>query len=212
MKILLAGATGLIGTAFIDACSGSGIELELVLRKPSDHWPNLKQHIIDFDSIDSLTLETKFDALVCCLGTTIKKAGSQAAFRRVDYQYVVDLASWAEKHKVHHFSVISSIGANANSSNFYLRTKGEMENAVGTKDIPSISILRPSLLLGDRKEFRLGERIGQAVLGVLSPLLVGSLRKQKPVADWQVAKTLMSDLEQPIEGINIIESTEIFEA
>lgn len=121
----------------------------------------LEEVITDFKDLDSLRKQVKGDVVFCCLGTTISKAGSEAAFRRVDFELVRWVAVAAAENKIPQFLVVSSMGADAQSRNFYLRTKGEMEKAVSVLNFNQCVILRPSMLTGSRKEFRFGERVGQ---------------------------------------------------
>ena len=118
----------------------------------------------------------------CCIGTTLKQAGSREAFRKVAYDLIVEFASRCRKLEVDYFGVISALGANAGSHNLYSRTKGEMENALIQLKFKSLSIFKPSLLDAKRIEFRTGERIATLLLNIASPLLFGSLRNLKPIS------------------------------
>jgi uncharacterized protein YbjT (DUF2867 family) len=129
----------------------------------------LKAQAIDFDRLQELRIEA--NDVYCCLGTTIKQAGSQAAFRRVDFDYVVGLAAAAARDGAKRLLVVSSLGADARSGVFYNRVKGEMEEAVRAAGVARTLIFRPSLLSGPRAEYRTGERIGLVVGSVLGPLL-----------------------------------------
>ena len=128
----------------------------------------LKQHIIDFDKPETYQNLVIGDDFFCTIGTTIKKAGSQEAFRKVDFEYPKQFATIASQNKVNQFIIVSSLGANATSSNFYLNTKGEIQNFLKDCNLESVSIFQPSLLLGNRTEFRLGEKIGTFFMKLIS--------------------------------------------
>ncbi len=130
------------------------------------------------------------ETAVCCLGTTIKTAGSQAAFRAVDYEAVIAFARLAKRVGVQHFIVVSAVGASSTSASFYSRVKGEMEAALQAMNFATLSIVQPSLLLGERAEQRLGERIGQVVSLPLAPLLMGPLSPYRPIHGADVAKAM----------------------
>lgn len=171
--------------------------------------PKLTEYVIDFDSPDSYKERVKGDDLFCCLGTTIKKAGSQAAFEKVDFTYPVGFAEIAVRNGIKQYLIISSIGAKAKSGNFYLRTKGKCEEAIENTSIPSISIFRPSLLLGDRKEFRIGEKISKYVMRFFTLFMFGKLRKYKPIQSEVVAKAMYHAAQYGEKGVHIYESDKI---
>lgn len=209
--VFIAGGTGLIGQAVRkQLAADSTIEKVFVLSRRKLDSLHAKEQLIEFDfeNWNQIQLDQTPDWVICTLGTTIKKAGSQAAFTKVDDEYVRHLADLAAKWNCS-FGVISSIGATANTSNFYLRTKGEMEQYVQSLNLNQTVILRPSLLLGDREEFRLGEKVGEVLSKLLSPLLFGSLKKYKPVYDREVAHTLITKLKAALPGVDIVESDQI---
>jgi uncharacterized protein YbjT (DUF2867 family) len=146
------------------------------------------------------------------LGTTIAKAKTKEAFKSVDYNYVVELAKLAERSHCKKFLVISSIGANASSTNFYLRTKGEMENAINSFYIPEIYIFRPSILLGKRNEFRLGELVGKFMIQVSGIFLFGKFKRYKGVQSKIVASSMIYFSKFGTDRLKIIESDKIVDA
>jgi uncharacterized protein YbjT (DUF2867 family) len=210
-KALLIGATGLIGAHCLQELimDNEFAQIEAWVRRPLDlSHPKLQSIIMNLGDIPQI-VSTDATHIFCCLGTTIRKAGSQNAFRKVDYEYVVELAKLAERSHVEKFLVISSIGANAESGNFYLRVKGEMEEAVKSLSIPAIIIIRPSMLLGKRQEFRLGEQIGKGLMLVFNFLLVGKLRKYRGIKSVTVAKAMVRLAKEHSEGRIEVESNHI---
>jgi len=182
----------------------------IVTRKPIEFkHAKLIQKQIDFDLIESLKLDFKVDDVFCALGTTIKTAGSQDAFYKVDYTYVVNLGKWCDTHGVKRFLIVSAMGANSKSGIFYNRVKGEMESAVSQLKIPQKMIFRPSLLMGDRKEKRGGEKIAQVVMGGLGFLFVGPLLKYKGIHADVVASSMIKTAKQDLPGFKIYESGEM---
>ncbi len=157
-------------------------------------------------------LEVNFplvDVVICCLGTTIKKAGSEKSFYNTDVEIPLKIADLAIKHAVKHFIIQSSVGANSKSGNFYLKCKGELEDALINKKFESLVIARPSVLLGARKEFRLGELLSKSAMKLFSWTLIGSMRKYKAIKALDVAKAMLElSIHQP-QGVKILEYDEI---
>ncbi|MBP6302526.1 MAG: NAD(P)H-binding protein [Bacteroidia bacterium] len=206
MKIAVVfGATGLTGHLLVDALLNDQRyeQVRVLVRHtfPVQH-KKLQVLVTDFQSSESLAVGLKGDEVFCCIGTTIRKAGSQEAFRAVDYDIPVRAAEIALQNGVKQFIVMSSLGANAQSTNFYLRTKGEMEQAVLTIGLPGVVVVRPSMLLGNRKEVRIGEKIGQWLIIALGPFLLGGLKKYRGITSQQVAQAMIqlanSDTSQQI--------------
>jgi uncharacterized protein YbjT (DUF2867 family) len=210
---LIAGATGLVGRqclARLLDLPAYGRVIALV-RRPLPHTDvKLEQRVVDFGQ---LGLEgTDFptaDDVFCCLGTTMKIAGSEAAFRQVDFVYVVSLASQALGRGAKQFLLVSSLGANPRSSIFYSRVKGETEAAISALSFEGRQIFRPSILLGERAELRTGERAGIAVMRGVSFALLGPLRKYRPIAAATVARAMVRVALQAPRGVNIYESDAI---
>ena len=211
---LIIGSTGLIGSHLLDLLLESQ-EYEKVItfvkRDSGIQHPKLKQHIIDFDKPDTYKELVVGDDFFCSIGTTIKKAGSQDAFRKVDFEYPKQFASLAQQNKVNQFLIITSLGADANSSNFYLKTKGEIQDFLKNCAFESISILQPSLLLGNRTEFRLGEKMGVYFMKLFSFLFIGNLKKYKAIQSEAVAKAMFIIAQKNYKGFQIIESDSIQE-
>ncbi len=209
---LLLGASGLVGGHCLDLLLAHSAWSRVVVlgrrRLPREH-PKLEQHVVDFDKLDSHTECFRAEDVFCCLGTTLKQAGSEEAFRRVDFGYVTEAARIAAAEGAEQFGLVSALGADAGSRVFYNRVKGEAEDAVRALPFRSVHILRPSLLLGERKEFRLGERIAEAAAWALGPLMRGSLSRFRPVHSRAVAAVLVRLAGERSSGVKIVESDRI---
>ena len=153
----------------------------------------------------------KADDVFCALGTTIAKAGSQAAFRKVDYEIPLQIAELALHNGATQFILVSSLGADATSSFFYSKVKGELETALQKMKFDSLLIFRPSILLGDRNEQRLGEEVGKFFAEKLTFLFAGPLKKYKGTPANLLAKTMVNVAQEKGKGVRIIENVEIFE-
>jgi uncharacterized protein YbjT (DUF2867 family) len=209
---LIIGSTGLVGAQLLNLILESPVYDKVVVfvkRDTAIKHPKLIQHLIDFDKIENYQNLVVGDDFFCTIGTTIKKAGSQEAFKKVDLIYPKQFAQIALKNKVSQFLIISSLGANEQSTNFYLKTKGEMEAFLKKLTFKSTIILRPSLLLGNRTEFRVGEKFGAIFMKTISILLFGKLQKYKPIESKTVAKALFELAQQNQDGFKIYESNEI---
>ncbi|MES2780224.1 MAG: oxidoreductase, partial [Bacteroidota bacterium] len=145
----------------------------------------------------------------CCLGTTIKVAGSQDSFRKVDYDYPVKVAEICLQQGAQQFLLVSAMGANSMSAIFYNRVKGEVEKAIEALRYPGFQIFRPSLLMGNRKEVRVGELIGKVVMKGLGFLFIGPLKKYKAIEGETVAKAMVKASLQHNAGVWIYQSDEI---
>lgn len=194
-RACLLGASGLVGGFCLQAllADESYVSVTLLSRRelPVVSSPRLSQKVIDFESLAAPDFAGA-DDVFCCLGTTIGKAGSQAAFRRVDLEYPLAAAKAAREAGAKQFVLVSSVGANPASKNFYLRTKGELEQAVSDLGFRAVHIFRPSLLLGSRKEFRLGERIAMAVMPLLNLAMLGGLRRYRAISAAGVGKAMVA--------------------
>lgn len=207
---IVIGATGLVGSYLVTELINSDNYNKVVLlvrKKTSFNHPKIEAHVIDFENIDAELI--KGDDLFCAIGTTIKKAGSKHNQYKIDCDYPVKIAQIAKQNHVKQFILVSSIGANANSSNFYLRTKGELEEKITSLHFNLFAILRPSFILGKRNEFRLGEKIGIVFVKLLAPIFVGGLKKYKGVPAIDIAKKMIVLANSNLYGKLIIESGEI---
>ena len=195
LQALIVGATGAIGSELLNLCLDDAryARVTVIARRPAtaDH-AKLNWIEADFDVLSEIAPIAGLaggDAF-CCLGTTIRAAGSKAAFRRVDFDYVVATARFAGKCEMTHFAMVSALGADSRSGIFYNRTKGDVEAAVLERGFPSLHIFRPSLLTGERAGFRLKEAVGKWLLLPMTPLLVFGLRKFRPIAIARVARAM----------------------
>ncbi len=198
-NILLLGGTGLIGTEVLKSIllypeiqktivwaralpttnAGKPIEVQSVT------WESFSNGDVEFPK--------NIDAVICCLGTTIKKAGSQEKFREVDFDYPLLAAKKAKQAGVKAFLIVTAMGSDANSLVFYNKVKGEIERELTSLGFSYLGIFRPSLLLGDRKEVRMGEKIGE-VIGALVPFSLIGLKKYKPIYAEFVARSIIKTL------------------
>ncbi|TQV74698.1 hypothetical protein FLL45_06980 [Aliikangiella marina] len=223
-NLVVAGVTGLIGSEVLKQDLSPFQQVFCLARKAIDlssfqsrSKPNVHTKLppdfqllnTDFNQIELPQASSTSDAIICALGTTIKKAGSQSAFRQVDYHMVLNLANAGINRGYKRFIVVSSVSADAKSDNFYLKTKGELELALRSLDFEQLCVIRPALLLGPRAEFRIAERIGTILLPLLSPLLIGKLRRYRPVQAKAVAKRLVSESLKQNKPFRIVESEAI---
>ncbi|HEY6187733.1 MAG TPA: oxidoreductase, partial [Pyrinomonadaceae bacterium] len=175
---------------------------------PVEH-EKLEQHTIDFARLAEFAPLLQTQDIFSCLGTTIKKAGTRDAFREVDYTYQYEAARMAAQAGAEQLLLVSSMGANARSSIFYNRVKGELEDAVSKLPLRGVQIFRPSLLLGAREEFRRGERVSEYAMKTFSFLLLGPLEKYRPVQASAVAHAMLKIAKEHPSGVNVFESNRI---
>jgi len=209
---LIAGASGLVGSyclQFLLQSEQYNKVIALVRHNLPVQHPKLEQLVVDFDQLNQYKSQLKADDVYCCLGTTIKQAGSNENFFKVDYAYVYQLAALTSANAASQFLLVSAMGADANSVIFYSKVKGQIENAVKTLTFRAIHIFQPSLLLGNRTEKRTGESMAQALMPKFSFLLVGGLRKYRPVAAADVAKAMVLTAQQNITGLHYYPSDKI---
>lgn len=192
MTATLIGATGLIGGYLLEELLKDNYydTVRILIRRPFElTHPKLEKKLVDFSDPESFRLALEgSDVVFCTIGTTQKKVkGDKEAYRKVDYDIIVNAARFCKMNGCETFVFVSAVGANSKSNNFYLKLKGEVEDAVKAVGLKSIHIMRPSLLIGNRKEFRLGEKIAQWVMPVFSFLLP---KKYRPVKARDVAKEM----------------------
>ncbi len=201
---LLLGATGLVGSHLLEQLLDSPHYSRVVAltRRPLGiQHPKLQESIIDFDNPDPSKI--KGDDLFCALGTTLRKAGSQAAQYRTDCTYPFEIGKIARQNGVRQYLLVSSVGANAAASGFYLRTKGELEDKIKGLDFEHFVTARPSFLLGERSEFRLGEKIGIILAKIFAPLIP---RRYRGIEAARVARALIQLANTGDKGFQVVES------
>ncbi|GAA3928069.1 NAD-dependent epimerase/dehydratase family protein [Hymenobacter algoricola] len=209
---LIAGASGLIGSQLLLLLLASDRYAKVIAvgRRPVPYvHPKLEQRVLELDYLEEHRLSLIADDVFCCLGTTMRQAGSREAFYRVDYLYVVKLAAVTAANFAAQLIVVSAMGADPASRIYYNRVKGEMEQAVRQTPFRAIHIFRPSLLLGERGEKRTGEQFGAVLLRVFHPVLVGPLRKYRAVAAAVVARAMVRAAEDDGGGVLVHSSDEI---
>jgi uncharacterized protein YbjT (DUF2867 family) len=210
---LLLGATGgLVGGHCLELLLGDEAYERVVTlgrRKLALEHPKLAQHVIDFERLHAHADLMSAQDVFCCLGTTIKQAGSQEAFYKVDFTYPHEVARLSQEQGAEQFLLVSALGADARSRIFYNRVKGETEEAIGRLAFDGVQIFRPSLLLGERAEFRLGERVAEKLSRIFSFLFLGSLQKYRPVHARTVAAAMVAAARRRPRGVNVFESDEI---
>ena len=179
---LVIGSTGLVGRLLVNELMRKNISTIAVTRRPiKNNYNSNSLFEVDFNSVLDNKKFPPCDHVYICLGSTIKKAGSQQAFRKVDFEYSQEFAKIARNMGVKKISLVSSVGANSKSKNFYLRVKGELEEAIDSLDYDQINIYRPSLLIGSRDETRFLEKLGQNLSLLINLLLWGSLKKYRSI-------------------------------
>jgi len=209
---LLLGGSGLVGGHCLDYLLNDEYytQVKALVRRPlSVEHPKLIQHQVSFDKLKDHLAKIKANDVYCCLGTTIKKAGSQKAFRKVDFSYPKEIAKLSLANGAEQFLLISALGANPNSLIFYNRVKGEVEQAIAQCGFQGFYIFRPSLLLGERKERRLSEEFGQKIFQWLSFGFMGVLKKYKPIEGKAVAFAMVEIAKEQRQGKQIFESSHI---
>jgi uncharacterized protein YbjT (DUF2867 family) len=214
-KAIIAGASGLIGGLLLDILLQSPAYQHVVIlvRKelPVQH-KKLKQLVVDFEAPGSYAAEITGHAIFSCLGSTRKKTPDPAVYRKIDHDYPLQLAQMGVKNGVNQYHLVSALGANPASSTFYLKTKGETEEAIKKAGVACFHIYQPSLLTGDRKENgRTEEGIATVIMKIINPLLIGSLKKYRSIAAETVAMAMYKQSLNHQEGLFIHPSDQIKE-
>lgn len=209
---LVAGASGMVGSELCRQLRRDprfSPVVVLARRQPPVTEPPLQVEIVDFSRIGQWNPSVPIDTVFCALGTTIKKAGSESAFRAVDHDLVLEMARLAQRGNARHFIFVSSLGADPESKVFYLRVKGEAEEAVKALGLPHAVALRPSFLEGEREEPRPGEKAARVVGRVLKPLLLGPLEKYRPTPAAKVAEAMRHVSQPGREGFEVLDPVAI---
>ncbi|HAZ12564.1 MAG: hypothetical protein A2X86_11805 [Bdellovibrionales bacterium GWA2_49_15] len=201
-KVLILGATGLVGQNLVKICCASeavSVVKIFVRKKLSDEdkiklfgtLEKIEVHQIDFDLLSSVEQHIHGDIVLSALGSTMKKAKTKEHFFHIDHDYNVSFATLAHKNAVKVMGIVSSVGAQQQSPSFYLKTKGMIENDLAKMNFKKFVAVRPSFLIGERGDHRLGEKIGIGVFKSLRPMMFGGLKKYAPITAAEVAQALV---------------------
>jgi uncharacterized protein YbjT (DUF2867 family) len=205
---LVAGASGLVGghvtRLLLDDPRYDRVTALVRRDLPVTH-KKLVQRVVDFDRLAHAVDFPRVHDVFCCLGTTIRQAGSEAEFRKVDYTYVMELARVALRHRAAQFLVVTAVGADPRSRVFYNRVKGELEDALRRLQFDGVHIFRPSLLLGARSQSRPAERIATVLSPLIAWMLVGPLARYRPVRAVTVARAMVRAAHPAQRGVHIYE-------
>lgn len=199
-KAIIVGASGLIGKFCLSYLLMDKNYTEIIVISRSSlplKDPKLKNIVCDFDQLENHANDLIADDVFCCLGTTIKVAGTKENFKKVDLHYPIKVANISKRNGATKFLVVSAMGADKNSSIFYNQVKGEMEEQLKTIGYKGLYIFRPSLLLGMRKEFRLGEKIAIMSSKLWSPILSIFAKQYKPIDAMVVAHAMYQKAIEP---------------
>jgi uncharacterized protein YbjT (DUF2867 family) len=213
MEAIIAGATGLIGKELMFKLleNQNVSKVTILIRKElTISHPKLIQKVIDFEKIHTVSVTENAD-FFCCLGTTIKKAKTKEEFIKVDFEYVVNFGKLAQKNNAKSFNLVSALGANENSIIFYNRVKGKTEKEIINLNIKNTKIYRPSILEGNRKEFRLGEFIALKIMKLLGVLFIGRFKKYKITPSYKLVEKLIINTNIQNEKPMIIENDNIIQ-
>jgi uncharacterized protein YbjT (DUF2867 family) len=223
----IVGATGLVGSALVRLASEDARydRVRVLARRPvSFASPRVETALVAFEALvassegrseaaDQAAHRQLFavDDVFCCLGTTIQQAGSQAAFRRVDFDYPLAAAKVALAAGARQFVIVTAVGASSTSAIFYNRVKGELEDALRALAFPEgVTVLHPSLLLGERHESRLGERIASVFMRGTRPLFGGPLERYRAIEDHEVANAMLRAAAAPTGAYRVLEGRALF--
>lgn len=212
MNVLIAGATGLVGRKLLfkllmdDHISRV---IALVRNSTRQRHPKLQELVANFDELENYQHDLKVDTVYCCLGTTMKKAGSRDQFYQVDYKYPLHLAELTLQNGARQYNLVTAMGANKKSIFFYNRVKGEVEEAITKLNFKNINIYRPSILVGERKERRLGEKIGIGIAKLIDPIMIGPLKKYRAIRGEHVAEAMLKVSLMDQQGVQIYSSDQL---
>ena len=211
-KITIIGSTGLIGSHFLQGIRSNEYKFvnAITRHRISSLEKNdfIKQSVHDFSDLKKMRLDLKTDVLICALGTTIKKAGSEDEFMRIDHNLTVEISKIAKKEGCNTIILISSIGSNSKSNIFYKRVKGLLEESIEDIEFENFHIIRPSLLLGKRKDTRPAENLSKIVLEPISFMIPF---KYRPIHACKIAKTIKYIIKEKKSGKHIWEGRKLFE-
>ncbi len=209
---LIVGATGAVGRHLLQHLLSSNeysSVIALVRRGLEIEHPKLEERIIKFEELEHLQMNDSVNDVFCCLGTTIKKAKTKQAMKKIDVDYPLLVAGLSRQLGAEKFLVVSAVGANVDSRFFYSRLKGLLEDKLKLAGFNTLYLFQPSLLLGERNEFRLGEVVASKLAPIISPLLVGRLKKYKPIEVETVAHAMVTAAQRDAIGNFILHYNQI---
>lgn len=213
-KAVIVGASGLIGSNLLTILLNQPeyIDVLILVRKelPVQH-KKLKQLVVDFDKLENYGGEITGHAIFSCLGSTQKKTPDLKDYYKIDHDYTLHLAQLAAKNGIEQFHLVSSLGADSTASNFYLKTKGEVENDITNAGLKCLHIYRPTYLTGDRKEYRFADKLLTPLMAIINPLLFGNLKKYQSIPAHTVAMAMFKQSITNNEGVFIHPSDKIKE-
>lgn len=211
---IVIGATGLVGKHITQKLLNDNRyeKVKVFVRRPVGiNNPKLEEHIVDFGKIELWKNQMTGDELYSAIGTTIKKAGSKEAQYKIDFTYQYESAKRASESGVKKYLLVSSMGANSKSSNFYLQMKGSLNEKVQQLNFNQIFIFRPSILVGERSEKRFGESLGIKIIGTITKI-IPALKKYRPIEASQVAEAMIKSANKNLaDKIKVYHPEEIFE-
>ena len=211
-EAIIVGSSGLVGSELLTLLLASNkySKVYSLVRRPSKlQHQKLEEIIFDFTDKTAYNSLPIASDLFCCLGTTIKTAGSQDAFKKVDYEYPLLFATAGQRNGANVFHVVTALGADANSSIFYNKVKGQLQEALKKLNFEELYIYQPSLLIGDRKENRPGEKIAIKVMPLFEFFMIGAIKKYRSIKVKDVAKGILQIAENENKKFKIILSDEI---
>lgn len=211
-KVVVAGASGLIGSKLLNILlqqPGYDEILILVRNELPIADKKLVQLVIDFEKLDEYAGSITGHAVFCCLGSTTKKTPDLVEYRKIDHDYPVKLAQLAKRNGVKQYHLVSAIGANSKSSNFYTKMKGETEVDIERLGLKCLHIYQPSVLTGGRKESRPAERFAIGLMKIIDPILIGGLKKYRSITAQTVALSMFNESKKKEEGVFIHSSDKI---
>lgn len=204
MEAIIVGGTGLVGNhlllQLLDHPEYTKVTALVRKLMPLQH-PKLKQLALDFNHLAAYAKQIKGDVVFCALGTTAEKTPDKEEYRKIDYQYPLDIAFIAQQNGISQFHLVSALGANEKSPIFYSKLKGEVERDLKTIPFRSIHIYRPSLLNGERNEKRTAERIMLKLMRIMNPLLTGKRKKYRSIKAEKVASVMLHQSLKPMDGV-----------
>ncbi|WP_306552004.1 NAD-dependent epimerase/dehydratase family protein [Daejeonella sp.] len=202
-SVILVGSSGLIGSNLLSELIQSEAisEILLLVRRSTDiSSSKVKELIVNFEKPNSYSIDIQADIIYSCLGTTKSETPNSSLYRQIDLEYPLNLAKLGQKNGVAQFHIISSLGADAGSSNSYLKLKGELEQELKKLSMSSLHIYQPSFLIGERKKDRLADKIMKPVFRLIDPLLIGPLKKYRSIKAADVARVMLNQSIKDLKG------------